>query len=301
MPRETNRYIEALKDEPHLIGMAAIFAVCAATAPLVFPFVALPLEAAYLLFVPDSAWFRNRMRRKYDADVERRRRELRDRLLPALSPQDQARFIALEEARAEIAGQERSAPGAWSQEVLRQLDYLIEKFLMFASKKMEYRRYIVELAVTRAELEGRRLRLPRQPGDEYHPERVVERAAREADVDMLLAGVLGDYGAEIQNLDGSIQQEKDAQTREILKTNQEILRRSRESAAEIGRLLRNLDQQLQLVVNTFSLINSQVRTSSPEQLLGDVNSVVDQSESLTEALAAFSPVDQTVQRLDRAG
>lgn len=298
MAREPNKVAEALKDEVNLIGMAALFAACAFTIPVLFPFLALPLEAAYLLFAPDSAWFRKRLSRKYDAEVEQRRRDLRDRLLPGLSPQDQVRFASLEDARAEIADQEHPTLGSWFREVVRQLDYLIEKFLLFASKKMEYRRYLVELAITRAQLSGRHLRLPRAPGDELRGG-LVERAAREGDVEMLLAGVLDDYQAAIDRIDRDLKREDDSQTTEILKKNQDVLRRSRESADKIGDLLRNLDHQLELVVNTFSLINSQLRSSSPEQILEDVNSVVDQSESLTETLATFAPMDQALQRLER--
>lgn len=301
MEKEPNKYVAALKDEFHLVGMAALFATCAVTAPIVFPFVALPLEAAYLLFAPDSAWLKNRLARKQEADAERKRQQMRRQILPTLALQDQVRFNSLEAARAEIERQESPTLGSWYRQVVRQLDYLMEKFLLFASKKMEYRRYIVNLAFTRARLEGRQVRLtiPELPGDSFHPERVAERAARDTDIEMLLASILDDYDREIRQADREIQQEKDPQTQAILKTNREVLRRSRESADRLGRLLRNLEHQLELVVNTFDLINSQVRSSRPEQILEDVNAVVDQSENLTETLATFAPMDEALARLER--
>ncbi len=299
MPEKTNKYAEAFKDEANLIGLGALFVACALTAPIVFPFVALPLEAAYLLFAPDTGWFKKRLDRKRQAEAERQRLEMRNRILPTLSQRDQVRFGSLEDARREIAAQENPNLGDWYRDVLRQLDYLIEKFLLFASKKMEYRRYIVDLALTRAELTGRHLRLPRAPGDEHHPQRFAERAARQGDVEMLLAGVLDDYDSELRRLERQVEREKDEQTAEILKKNAEVIRRSKESAEKIGRLLRNLEHQLELVVNTFSLINTQLRSHTPEQIVEDVNSVVEQSESLTQTLASFAPMDEALQRLER--
>jgi hypothetical protein len=56
---------------------------------------------------------------------------------------------------------------------------------------------------------------------------------------------------------------------------------------------------MELVVNTFTLINSQARTRPPEQLVSEVREVVGSAEALREAMATLAPLEQAVQRLGR--
>ncbi len=64
------------------VGLAGFAAISAATLNPVPLLGALVVEAAYLLFVPDSKWFERRLASKYDKEVEDRRRKLRDQVFP---------------------------------------------------------------------------------------------------------------------------------------------------------------------------------------------------------------------------
>lgn len=134
MPSKSNRYLEAFKEGSNLVSLTTLVAASAALLtplPLVAGLVA---EAAYLLFVPDSKWYASRLSRRSDAEVEMRRQQLKAQTLPLLDPEMQGRFTRLEEIRRQINAQ-ALADQKWFQEVLRKLDYLLEKFLLFGAKE----------------------------------------------------------------------------------------------------------------------------------------------------------------------
>src|SRR6476659_9628622 len=87
---------------------------------------AIVVEAAYLLFVPDSKWYERRLASKYDQEVIERRKKLRDQVFPSLNSNMQARFIRLESTRDQIGSQTFDGRLIF-REVLRKLDYLLEK------------------------------------------------------------------------------------------------------------------------------------------------------------------------------
>src|SRR5258708_555900 len=139
-----NRFREAFKENANLIGVVGALALSAALLNPLPLLVGLVAEAAYLLFVPDSKWYEHRLSKRFDAEVEARRQKLKDQTLPQLRPELKDRFLRLEEIRRQIATQSQD-DAQWFREVLRKLDYLLEKFLMFASKEVQYRSYLESL------------------------------------------------------------------------------------------------------------------------------------------------------------
>jgi len=97
-----NRYLEAFKESHNAIGIAAVVALCAATLNPIPLVAGLVLEAAYLLIVPDSKWYAARLAKKYDGEIEERRRKLKEQTLPTLRPELQQRFARLETLRQQI-------------------------------------------------------------------------------------------------------------------------------------------------------------------------------------------------------
>src|SRR5207244_1873265 len=59
-------------------------------------------------------------------------------------PSMQTRFARLEEMRVQINAQPMEGQ-TWFREVLRKLDYLLEKFLQFAGKEAQFRSYLQSL------------------------------------------------------------------------------------------------------------------------------------------------------------
>ncbi len=138
---DRNRYLEAFKESYNVLGLSAAVAASAALLnplPLLFGLVA---EAAYILFVSDSRWYQVRLAKRFDADIEKRRAELKMRIVPTLQPAMQERFARLEAMRANINDQVQDQPD-WFREVLRKLDFLLEKFLHFAAKDAQFHQYL---------------------------------------------------------------------------------------------------------------------------------------------------------------
>ena len=134
-----NRYLEAFKESYNLVGLAT--AASATLALMATPLMPVPLlvglvaEAAYLLFYADSRWYEVRLAKKFDAEVEARRAQLKSRVLPTLHPSMRARFAKLEELRRGIEGEEYSEK-EWFRDTLRKLDLWLEKWLQFAAQDL---------------------------------------------------------------------------------------------------------------------------------------------------------------------
>lgn len=147
---DRNRYLEAFKESYNVLGLSA--AAAASLALMATPFMPIPIlvglvaEAAYILFVSDSRWYQVRLAKRFDADIEKRRAELKMRVMPTLQPSMQERFSRLETMRASISDQAADQP-EWFREVLRKLDFLLEKFLHFAAKDAQFHQYLESVLV----------------------------------------------------------------------------------------------------------------------------------------------------------
>jgi hypothetical protein len=285
----SRKHVEAFKDEINWISSGAIVAAGFFLGmPLLIPFAWLGYEAAYLLFVPDSQWFERRLSRKFDAEIIRRRQALRERCLPTMLPEDRQRYETLERLREEIERQQ-SGEGTVRREILRKLDYLLERFLTFGSKRAEYLEYLRQLREQEmGAASGKRSWWVRGA----RPDAGAESA-------QLLERLIEHYQEEIERSNQELKMERVATNADVLRKNAQVLARCQENVEQIGEILRNLTHQMDLVVNTFTLINGQARTRPPEQMLTEVEDVVGSSEALTETLATFAPLDEAVQRLGR--
>ena len=147
---ERNRYLEAFKESYNVLGLSA--AAAASLALMATPFMPIPIlvglvaEAAYILFVSDSRWYQLRLAKRFDADIEKRRAQLKSQVMPTLQPSMQARFTHLEKTQRSIKDQAKNQP-EWFREVLRKLDFLLEKFLHFAAKDAQFHQYLESVLV----------------------------------------------------------------------------------------------------------------------------------------------------------
>ena len=135
------KHIKAFKETLNVAGLTTAAALSAAMLNPLPLLVGLVAEAAYMLFVPDSKWYEVRLSKRYDAEVENRRKQLIARVAPTLRPDMQERFTRLEAMRRQIDAQAVENQ-SWFREVMRKLDYLLEKFVMFASKESQFRNYL---------------------------------------------------------------------------------------------------------------------------------------------------------------
>lgn len=312
-----NRLREAFKEGYNLVGLTTAIA---ASAALLNPFpllVGLVAEAAYLLFVPDSRWYEARIARKYDAEVETRRQQLKAEVLPTLRPELRERFGRLETMRTQIANQPVSSE-SWFAQVLRKLDYLLEQYLRFGSREVQFRAYLRSIleevraahAPSALERSGFVVEVTEERGKRRVRGRTAtaEECGRPAEAELprdpadrwvcLTVDEIQDhYEDEAEAVQELLSHETDTNTQAVLQKRAEVLQRRSEGIGKIGKILLNLNQQLRLLEDTFGLINDEIRARSPEQVLADIEEVVGQTESMTRLLEEVAPYEQLIARL----
>jgi hypothetical protein len=281
--RSKNRYLEAFKESHNANGSGLSVA-------------GLVLEAAYLLVVPDSKWYAARLAKKYDGEIEDRRRKLKEQMLPTLRPELQQRYARLETIRLQI-GDRPADEERWFREVLRKLDYLLDKFLQFASKEAQFHTYLHGLLA-----EVRASAHKNAPLDFDLPRRNMRGATHSAHTDAMhiediVAEIQTSYDRSMDEVRAALEQEQDYDTKAILQKRVDVLQRRHEFAGKTGKILKNLDHQLQLVEDTFGLINDEIRARSPEQLLSDIEEVVVASNTMTSALEELAPFEHIAERI----
>jgi hypothetical protein len=286
-----NRYLEAFKENFNVIPLAGLFVVSAATFNPLPILAGLVVETVYLLFMPDSKWYMDRLATRYDKEVIERREKLKQQVGPTLSAEVMARFSRLETMRNQIGSQTFEGK-KWFREVLRKLDYLMEKFLLFASKQVQFQTYL------------RSVYEETDPGTVTKPaalpnqiQKVVRRVDPSGvlDEDYILSTVdtiQKRYSDEIDGIDDLLKKDENLHNQAVLDKRKEVLMRRRQYVSQIGEILSNLNHQLHLMEDTFGLINDEIRARSPEQVLADIEDVVNQTDNLTETLQEVSPFDQ---------
>lgn len=326
-----NRYVEAFMESHNVIGLATVASVSAALMNPIPLVVGLIAETAYLLFVSDSRWYELRLAKRYDAEVQQRRAKLKAQVLPTLRPEMTDRFERLENIRQQIGSQGNED---WVREVSRKLDYLLEKFLQFASKDLQFRLYLssvldAERSAGRREagtavisldprydvdLSTRRPRRPPSSGDggqgertpggsrrvgpilppDQHPAAPPAPAVDDPWAQSAVTEIHQRYQGEIDRVTVLMQREADPNTKAVLEKRVTVLQRRQEFVNKIGRILSNLSHQLELLEDTFGLISDEIQARSPDQVLADIEDVVSQTNTMTQLLEEMAPFEQSL-------
>lgn len=324
-----SRIAEAFGESFNTLGLAGVCAVALALPSALPLLVGLVVEAGYLLFVPDTSWYQKRLAKRYDAEIEKQRQARKDALLPKLRPEMRERFLRLEETRKQIDTQSQDDK-TWFREVLRKLDYLLDKFLEFAGKEVQFRSY---LKMLHEEIEAEKnMASSRRPADFEVRDRRADsrsgkRGSREDDrrppirmeqggayrsvsgagepgyssqagemddrwVQKTVEEVQASYRQERERVETLLQTEQDDNTKAILLKRTDVLKRREEFVGKIGKILLNLNHQSQLVEDTFGLINDEIRARSPEQILSDIEEVVIATDTMSSTLEELATFDQ---------
>lgn len=293
LPRQSN-VKEAFKESFNTLGLASVAAASMALLTPIPLLIGIVAEAAYLLFVPDSKWYNDRLEAKYDNEVSQRRERLKAEILPTVTDEVRGRYGRLERLRGQMVTPTFQGKKVY-RAVLRKLDYLLEKFLLFASKQVQFQQYLVQVL---AEV------MPMNPGPppvsdandrskKNRAQPVMARATFDDDsIKTTVSKIQASYQAEIEKMQQQIGSQEYLHNQALLEKRVEILTRRSEYVARIGDILSNLQHQLDLMEDTFGLINDEIRARSPEQMLADIDDVVLQTDNLTEALQEVAPFDQ---------
>lgn len=301
--RVVKRYAEAFKEGFNLIGLGTATAISLATLNPLPLLGALILEAAYLLFVPDSKWYENRLEKRYDQEILDRREKLKREIMPSLRYEVRDRFTLLEDKRRQIEAQAKGED-KWFREALRKLDYLLEKYLQFAQQESRFSQYLVSLE---GELRsGTQIKNPPPVVKGKKPKFDVVRAGdqnvayvvpSEDWIDSTVGYIQGRYKSEIEGIGKRLAEDPDFPTAKVSEKRMEVLQRRQDYVGRIGLILHNLGGQMQLMQDTFGLINDEIRARSPEQVLADIDEVILASNSLAEAIDSVAPLEELVAKL----
>ena len=278
----------------NVVGMVAAALVFVASGSVAFLFGAVFGETAYLIFGTDSDWYRGRYAHRQQLDVDERREGLKDRLLPELTPSDRERYEHLRMSRDAMDRTLDDKAKVDLAEVMQKLDYLLDKFLLFASKRLEYRKYLLALQNPEQfirdqnEIERRR---------KLQPTGKTQWKPALAQVDQIVPQVRQKLESRIAQVRSEMDAEQEPANKDILRKNLEILERRKERIEQIGKIIVNLDRQLELTEDTFGLINDEIRARSPRQILDDVSEVVTQAQVTAAIIEATQPYDDTIERL----
>lgn len=308
-----NRYFEAFKEGYNLIGISAAAALSMAIFHPLPLLVGLVAEAAYLMFYADSRWYAVRLAKRFDDEVKARREDLKQKVLPSLDAEMQQRFARLEEMRVNIDARSADQPH-WYREVLRKLDFLLEKFLQFALKETQFRTYLAsvrdeKLAPDDYANSDNVLPIPRNrwaggarrdgnKGNQAPKQNAGKKRAQSRDDDgeaWVLATVTElqqNFDGDLAELNQQLETEADEATKTVLRKRVDVLQRRREFIGKIGRIYSNLHHQLNLLEDTFGLISDEICARSPEQVVADIDEVVVQTKSMTELLEEMAPYEQ---------
>jgi hypothetical protein len=295
--KKENRFSQALKEQFNIIGLAGIGAVALAMTnplPLLIGIVA---EAAYLLFVPDSKWYQSRLALRFDKEVVDRREKLKAQVFPLVAPDMQERFERLEgirqnlESRAKADNANAEKKDDWFRQVLRKLDYLLEKFLLFTKKDAEFRSYVQSVYSNIVKKSN-----TRNPEFDFdYTENKDGKKVKKLPTDWAQRTVnfiQNHYDSEVTHVEEQSKEEQDYSTQAILDKRVDVLKQRHEYVGKIGRILTNLGHQMELLEDSFGLINDQMRARTPEQVLGDVDEMVTRTDAMTQLLDEFGNLDE---------
>ncbi len=284
-----NRIAEAFKENFNLLGLAGAAALSAATLNPIPLLIGVVVEAAYLIFVPDSKWFDSRLEARFDAEILAHRNKLKNEVFPRVASGIKERFVRLETIRAQVGQEETFAREHWFRQVLRKLDYLLEKFLLFARKDAEFRTHIkrvYEETVEPSRPRDVRRRSTRDEGYDLTEDSVPPTGDRW--VTATVAAIQNHFDEELDGVRRERATEEDYNTQAILDKRIEVIGSRHEQVGRIGKILTNLGHQMNLLEDSFGLINDQLRARSPEQVLADIDGLVYQTDAMTKMLDEMS-------------
>jgi len=304
-----NPYKEAISEPPNMLTLAGLAALSLGTLNPI-PFLAgLVAETAYLLIVPDSNWYKKRLSAKeeeaYRREVFEKREALKKEVLPILEPTMVRRYGKLEKTRNQLAD-DVSLQNEWFyKDVVAKLDNLLTTFLNFSAKDIQFRKYVGSLLESVAPaVQGpppkvrpvpRRVQGEPEPAEEETPNTQIKGDSYDVWIQESVKKITDSYEAEQkQILDLIAKDNPDDRTSAVVQKRLEVIQRRTDYIGRIGKILINLNHQMQLLEDTFGLINDEIRARAPHEVLTDIDDVVMQTNLMSEALDEVASLDVQV-------
>ena len=261
-------------------------------------------EAAYLLFVSDSTWYSNRLEARAKAQIGERREILKQKVFQQTGYDFKQKYEELEAVRLQLDDDYVARPD-W-RSVIDRLDTLLGKYLEFGLQDARLRKYIQDLSnQATQDLPGLlkaknketsdlrdRLAKSKETADAFSDETVRWVETQMSSIRMYFQGQINSIQQLVNEEDARIALGTgNENNRDTLKKRIDIQTMRLAQAEKIGQGLVNLNQQMALMEETISLINGQIKSKQPGQVLLDIENLVDQSETVSNFLQDIAPFE----------
>lgn len=282
---EKNPLRAALVEPGHMIGIGA---VCAASLALLSPIpiaAGLVAEAAYLLFVPSSTWYRSRL-----DQIDKNARKatltaLRQQVIASVGGKIEARYERLEATRSTIVRGPDNGSGMDGPDLDRKLDLLQQRFLEFALQRHSYSSHLKQVL---DQLWSRDIETGRYSGK--GPAAATRGST--ADIAVQIRTILSH---DVETVGKEMATAKEDGEKEILMQRQAVIERRMDQLNKIARTVSSIDTQMALLEDTFGLIGDETHSQSPETIVSDVEEAVARSDALTQTIAELRPLQMGLQ------
>jgi hypothetical protein len=305
-----SNYSQAFNEPANLIGISA-FAALSIMLLNPIPFIlGAALEAVYMLFVPDSALYASRLDIQRKKETTDNREALKQKVFQTTDSEFASHYRELEAVRSQLDDDYTARPD-W-RDVIDRLDTLLSKYLEFGLQDYRLRQYITTLSA-QAEQELPGLLKPKTKENDELRSRLAQgqdAANNFSDetvrwVESKMSSIRLYFQSQINSIQQLVNEEEmriaagtgNQNNRDTLQKRIEIQNMMLKQAEKIGQGLVNLNQQMALMEETIRLINGQIKSKQPGQVLLDIENLVDQSETVSNFLQDIAPFEDETQRL----
>jgi len=293
-----SRFKSAFKEDANLVGLAAALGLSILFMNPLPLLLGVGLEAGYLLFVPESEWYTQRLKKRAMDEIKQRRTELEEKLGKHLDYENRERYERLRDLREHVDEQVLpTKDSSWYEEIFAKLDSLLEKFLIFAYRDSQNREYLAqkatEMSEANMELRGKGGKKSDLRQRLEQTEQVTYNDPTKRWVEEQMLHIREFYANQLSVLQQLLDEENkrteqgngDYTNKTTLERRIQVLQMSLDDIEQVAKTTVSLSQQLQLMEDTFNLINGQIRSKAPKQVLEDVEQVVVQAEMLQSTLS----------------
>ena len=306
-----SRIKTAFNEQENMIGMAAFAGLSIFLLNPIPLIIGAALEVAYLLFVPDSNWYNNKLVARQKELAKERRDALKQKVYESGGQEYLEKYAQLKSVRTQLDDDYTSRPD-W-RDVIDRLDTLLGKYLEFSLQDTRLRQYLDSLSDQAEQGLPGLLKPKNKETTELRARLMQSQQAAEnfSDetvrwVETEMASIRMYFQSQISAIQQLINEEEiriaagtgSANNRDTLQKRIEIQAMSLNQAEKIGQGLVNLNQQMALMEETIRLINGQIKSKQPGQVLLDIENLVDQSETVSNFLHDIAPFeDEETQQL----
>ena len=304
-----SRVKSAFTEQGNYIGLAAALGLSIAflnPLPLVMGIIG---EIAYLLFVPDSKWYSDILAKRDKEGAFARRQRLKEKVFEVVGYDFREEYNQLESVRTQLDDDYAARPD-W-RSVIDRLDTLLSKYLEFGLLDYQLRNYIQSLSTQAEEELPDLIQVDSKEADDLRKRlaNTQKDASKYSDgtvrwVEQQMGAIRLFFQGQIDSIQQLVNEEEvriasgggNANNRDTLLKRIDIQRMSLNQAEKIGQGLVSLNQQMSLMEETIRLINGQIRSKQPGQVLADIEGLVDQSENVSNFLQEITPFEDTTEQ-----